>query len=115
MASLQYLPEKVDMESHKPKILSTAGQTSMLARVICEEKLPVAIRLRKEFRFHDSPVEFKNGEMLFLCFVVKVPMVNATLGKNTNYRLPIYANQLYERLPLSKLIIKIISLQFITS
>ena len=105
-ASLEYLPKPIDVESHKDKIVSTAGETSMLARVICEEKLPVAIRLRKGFSSKEFPTALKNGEMLLLCFMVEVPMVHATLGKNTECRLPIYANQLYEKLPLGKLVIK---------
>ena len=93
------------MDAHT--ILPTFDVTSTISRVIRKEKLPIAIRMRKEFSSKESPVVLTNGEMLLLCFVVEVPVVVATLGKTTKYRLPIYAKQLYERLPLGKLVTKI--------
>ena len=77
-------------------------RSSTLTRLVCSNALPIAIRVTKGFSAKGCPVTLKRGEVLLLCFVVEKPMVYATLGKNMDYRLPIYAKQLYEKLPLGR-------------
>ncbi|XP_072178497.1 uncharacterized protein [Diadema setosum] len=79
--------------------LRVEERTSHLARVVSTNILPVTIRLAKDFTIKNSPVAFKSGELLLLCFVLDVERVHVTMGKNT-YELPLHANQLYEKLPL---------------
>ena len=92
-------PKPVDLNLEKVPL---EHRSSMLSRAVCLKQLPIAIRLTRGFGAKGSPVTLKSGELLLLCFVVEMPMVYGTLGKNTNYRLPIHAKQLYEKLPLGK-------------
>ncbi|XP_072175905.1 uncharacterized protein [Diadema setosum] len=79
--------------------LTVEERTSNLARVVSTNTLPVTIRLAKDFTIKNSPIAFQSGELLLLCFVLDLERVHVTVGKNA-YDLPIYANQLYEKLPL---------------
>ena len=73
---------------------------SLLASTLSQHTLPISIRLTKNFISKGSPVALKNGQVLLLCFVVEVPTVLASYeGSRDQYRLPLYANQRYERLP----------------
>lgn len=76
--------------------------TTQLARFVRQKTLPRAIRIKKNFAVKGSPIVLENGECLLLCFGVKLDRVHASLSKKNEYRLPLNAIQLYERLPLGK-------------
>eukprot|EP00057_Strongylocentrotus_purpuratus_P022995 XP_011677469.1 PREDICTED: uncharacterized protein LOC752104 isoform X2 [Strongylocentrotus purpuratus] len=78
--------------------------TTQLARFVRLKTLPRAIRIKKNFAVKGSPIVLENGECLLLCFGVKLDRVHASLSKKNEYRLPLNAIQLYERLPLDPLL-----------
>ncbi|XP_063952227.1 uncharacterized protein LOC129256027 [Lytechinus pictus] len=84
--------------------LPVEERRSYLSRFISKTTLPTCIRITKNFTSSkDAAIAFKSDEILLLCFVVKVEVVHATVGK-TEYRLPLHCTQLLEPLPIEPLL-----------
>lgn len=81
--------------------LPTDERTCLLAHVVCASTLPISVRISKNFAAKDAAIALKSGEILLLCFVIKLEHVHATVRK-TEYRLPLHCTQLFEPLPIGE-------------
>ena len=90
-------PVTVNFDKLPPELRLT-----LLSQAVCMNQLPIAIRVTESFLAKGSPITTRKGTLLLLCFVVEVPVVHAVVDKDVEYRLPLHATQLYEKLPLGK-------------
>lgn len=76
-----------------------------LSQFLFEMKLPQPISISESFVVPGSNTTLKKDDVLLLHFIYDNPIVHATTTKGTELRLPIHAEQKYERLPLGEYIL----------
>ncbi|XP_041460462.1 uncharacterized protein LOC121411699 [Lytechinus variegatus] len=80
-------------------------ETTPLAKLVREEKLPQCIRITKNFLVLGSHIRFKKGDVLMLHFVYTKQVIHATDSKKGKVlRLPLHNKQEFEILPLDPLL-----------
>lgn len=101
-AGIKTLPGPEDFPRTLTLDLPSDERTSDLAKLLCGMKLPQCVKLKESFIVPGCSTAFREGDMFLLHFIYENETVHATTSKGKNLRLPIYAEQKYEILPLGK-------------
>ncbi|XP_072175894.1 uncharacterized protein [Diadema setosum] len=94
-------------EQH-PRTLNLASEVSgkersnKLTKFVCENVLPQCIKVTESYNVPGCDVKLEKGAILMLHYIFKNPTVFATNHMGKNVRLPVYARQNYEILPLDQ-------------
>lgn len=101
-AGIKTLPGPEDFPRTLTLDLPSDERTSDLAKLLCGMKLPQRFKLKESFVVPGCSSAFREGDNFLLHFIYENETVHATTSKGKHIRLPIYAEQKYEILPLGK-------------